>query len=77
MSFSVLLSVYKNEKPAYLKGALDSIVRQTLLPKEIIIVEDGPLTEELYEVLKEFEKCSSVEEIKRVVFTVNRGLGLA
>lgn len=77
MDFSVLLSVYKNEKPAYLKCALDSIAQQTLLPKEIVIVEDGALTEELYKVLKDLEEMSSIYEVKRVAFNTNRGLGLA
>lgn len=77
MKFSVLLSVYKNEKPSYLKCALESIVRQTLMPNEIVIIEDGPLTEELYSVIKEFEQLAPVEEIRRVIFDTNRGLGLA
>ena len=47
MEFSVLLSVYKNEKPEYLQIALESIVNQTLMPNEIVIVQDGPLTSAL------------------------------
>lgn len=51
--FSVLISLYKNEKPEYLREALDSVLNQTLLPNEIVIVEDGPLTKELNSVLQE------------------------
>lgn len=54
--FSVLMSLYKNEKPEYLREALDSVLNQTLLPDEIVIVEDGPLTEELNAVLKEYKE---------------------
>lgn len=52
--FSVLMSIYKNEKPEYLKQALDSILNQTLLADEILIVKDGLLTPELDKTLDEY-----------------------
>lgn len=51
--FSVLMSVYCKEKPEYLKAAVESVVHQTLIPNEIVLVEDGPLTDELYQVIEE------------------------
>ena len=51
MNFSVLLSVYRKENPEYLKQSIDSIFTQTVPPTEIVMVEDGPLTDELYKVL--------------------------
>ena len=56
MGFSVLMSVYNKEKAEYLQKALLSVINQTLLPNEIVIIEDGPLTEELYEVLNKFKE---------------------
>lgn len=53
MGFSVLMSVYKKEKPEYLREALESVINQTLPPDEIVLVEDGPLTPELDAVLDE------------------------
>lgn len=51
--FSVLLSVYKNEKPNHLIECFKSIYdNQELKPDEIVLVQDGPLTDELYEVIK-------------------------
>ena len=51
-AISVLMSVYKNEKPEYLKQALDSIwTNQTLKPDQIVLVEDGPLSETLEEIV--------------------------
>ena len=48
MTISVLLSVYKNEKPEYLSRALSSIWDdQTLKPSQIVLVEDGPIPAEL------------------------------
>ena len=49
INFSVLMSIYKKEKAENFKLAIESIYdNQTLKPSEIILVEDGPLTEELY-----------------------------
>ncbi|WP_415893408.1 glycosyltransferase [Neptuniibacter sp. PT8_73] len=54
MNFSVVMSVYVKDVADYLQQALDSLINQTLLPSEIIIVSDGPLTENLYEVIDNF-----------------------
>ena len=45
--YSVLLSVYRKEQADYLNQALLSMVSQTVVPDEIVIVRDGPLTREL------------------------------
>ena len=76
LKFSVLMSVYKNEKPEYLKQAIESIVKQTLMSNEIVIVKDGLLTEELDQVLEEYQE-NYKELFKIVAFDENRGLGLA
>ena len=76
IQFSVLISVYKKEKPEYLKTALQSIINQTLKPTEIVIVKDGLLTQELDDCIKKYENKYS-ELIKIVAFKENRGLGLA
>lgn len=76
MKFSVLLSVYKNEKPEYLQVALESIVNQKLMPNEIVIVQDGTLTSELEIVINKFK--SQYPNLVRVLcFEKNRGLGPA
>ena len=41
------MSVYYKEKPEYLRLALDSVIKQTVAAAEIVLVKDGPLTEEL------------------------------
>ena len=75
MEFSVLMSVYHKEHPEYLKASLESMLSQTLLPAEIVMVEDGPLTPELYSVLDDFEKNCPL--LKRVPLAENVGLGKA
>lgn len=75
MDFSVLMSVYQYEKPDYLRQSLDSIFNQTMLPTEVILVEDGKLTTELYhEIRSQKEKHP---EIQSVVLKENVGLGNA
>ena len=76
IKFSVLLSVYKNENPTYLKEALLSILNQTLKASEILIVKDGSLTPELDLCLNKLKKEYS-DIIKILPFDKNRGLGLA
>ena len=70
--YSVLMSLYVKEKPEYLRIAFDSMINQTIKPDEIIIVEDGPLNDELYTVLDEYSAY-----ITRVRSEKNIGLGLA
>lgn len=70
--YSVLMSLYKKEHPEYLVEALDSIINQTIKPDEIVLVEDGPLTPELYAVLREYEPHLII-----VVNEKNLGLGLS
>lgn len=74
--FSVLMSLYIKEKPEYLEACLQSLLHQTLPAKEWVIVEDGPLTKELYAVLDSYEK-NYPGLIKRVPLEKNQGLGLA
>lgn len=55
-SYSVLMSVYEKENADYLKQSINSILGQTVLPAEMVIVCDGPLTESLDQVLHGFEQ---------------------
>ena len=75
MNFSVLISVYYKEQPYFLRQSLDSIFAQTLLPNEVVLVKDGPLSKELDEVVEEF--CSQHTIIKVISLNHNQGLGKA
>lgn len=77
-TFSVLLSVYYKEKPEYLKQSIESIYfRQILKPNEIILVEDGPLTEELYSTIENLKNHIGKEILKTIKLEKNMGLGNA
>lgn len=75
-SFSVLMSIYYKEKPEYLRQCFDSLLNQTVQANEWVIVKDGPLTDELEQVLHEYEN-KNPNLIKYVTFEKNQGLGLA
>ena len=74
--FSVLMSVYTKEKPLFLSESIRSIVNQTLMPNEVVILKDGPITVELNLVLEGF-KNEYPDIIKIIPLKENIGLGLA
>lgn len=77
MKYSVLMSVYKNDSPDFLKLALESIYeKQTRKPDEIVIVFDGPLSDNLYEVLNNF-RIGKEDIVFFYPQEINRGLGEA
>lgn len=72
--FSVLISVYHRERPQALAAALQSLQSQTLAPAEIVLVKDGPLTDELEGVIARF---TSVLALRIVALPRNVGLARA
>jgi glycosyltransferase involved in cell wall biosynthesis len=76
MNFSVLMSVYFKENPEFLEKALQSTIDQTLVPNEIVIMLDGKLTDELYDVLEKF-KTKYPGLINTIQLEENVGLGKA
>ena len=77
IKFSVLLSVYYKENSFFLSQALDSIINQSILPNEIIIVKDGPLTQDLDYIVNNFIESNSNVKIKVIQLKENLGLGRA
>ena len=53
--FTLVMSVYAKENPLFLSRCIESILAQTALPDEWIIVKDGPLTQELEEILQNID----------------------
>lgn len=74
--FSVLMSIYSNEKVEHLVSSLDSIFSQSLLPHQIVLVIDGPIPSELQCTINEYQHNSSIEFTTHRIDT-NVGLGNA
>jgi glycosyltransferase involved in cell wall biosynthesis len=77
VNFSVLISVYNKENASKFHTALESIFNQSLLPNEVVIVEDGPLSPDLYSVIKKFKNSNSKINLICVPLKKNVGLGSA
>jgi glycosyltransferase involved in cell wall biosynthesis len=75
MKFSVLMSIYHKEKANYFDRCMQSIWdEQTVKPNEIVLVQDGKLTDELYEAINQWQE--KLEEIfKTIPLEKNVGLG--
>lgn len=71
-SYSVLMSLYKDEKPMFLSLSLKSILNQSIPPKEIVLVIDGPIGKDLKAVLVQFQ-----EFLILIQLSENHGLGYA
>lgn len=54
--YTVLMSVYRKERPEYLKLSIQSMLDQTAPPDEFILIKDGPLTVELDAVVDYYDK---------------------
>ena len=74
--YSVLMSVYKNDRAAYLDLAVRSMVCQTVAPHDIVVVCDGLLTPELDACLEGWQGRLS-DKINAVRLPENHGLGYA
>ena len=74
--YSVLMSIYHKEKPDFFIDSIESMLRQTIKPEEIVIVKDGPLTPELNQIIDKY--TNQEPEIFTIVpLEKNLGLGLA
>ncbi len=72
--FSVAMCVYGKDDPAWFAAAVESILNQTASPSEVVLVVDGPVPNELNQVVLGYEKQPVFKVIR---FKENKGHGLA
>lgn len=72
-SISIILPVYKNDRPEYVKLSVDSILNQTFSNIELNIGVDGPIGEDLAVILRFYEKD---DRVNIHWFEENRGLAV-
>jgi len=77
LQFSLLLPIYAGDKAEYLRRAFRSSVNdQTVKPTEVVVVQDGPIPQELANALAELVEASPVPA-NLVVLEQNQGLARA
>lgn len=74
--FSVLMSLYIKEKAEYFDECMKSLLNQTVLPSEIVIIFDGPISPDMYFKVDDYCKANP-GLIKLIRNKENKGLGLA
>lgn len=74
MKFSVLMSLYHAEKPAFLQECLQSLQAQTWLADEIVMVFDGAISDELEQIVLAFQAALNIQIVR---LPENVGLGKA
>lgn len=70
LKFSAFMCVYEKDNPKHFKEALNSVYNQTRLPDEMIIVVDGPVGDEINEVISYFE-----QEKNACVYRLEKNMG--
>lgn len=76
--FSVLIAVYYADKASFFEQSLSSILAQTLMPSQVVLVCDGALPERLEEVIARFSAAyPDILDVVRTDVEQNQGLGKA
>ena len=69
------MSLYIKEKAEYFDECMQSMLNQTVLPAEIVIVFDGPISDKLRKIVDRY-KAENPGWIKTVENEKNKGLGI-
>lgn len=70
------MSLYIKEKTEFFDECMKSLLNQTVLPSEIVIVFDGPLSPDMYSMVDDYYEANP-GLIKLIRNKDNKGLGLA
>lgn len=73
--FSVIMPVYNGDAPEHVDLAIDSLYRQTLKSDELVIIQDGPINDNLASILEQWKQ--KMPEINHVILEQNQGLSNA
>ncbi len=72
MNFSVAMCVYEGDNPLFFDKAIKSILDNTLIPDEIILIVDGPISKKHEQIIDKYLKELTVYRFKE-----NQGHGVA
>ncbi len=72
-NFSVSMCVYMGDNPEHFDTSLKSIFMQTLLPDEVVLVVDGPVSEETNNIIEKYQSGSAILNVIRLEKNVGHG----
>lgn len=73
LQVSVVLNIWGNDNEKSLFRSLQSIRRQTHKPDEVIIVVDGPISDRLHKLIRDFTESDTIS-VKRIDLPIATGL---
>lgn len=74
IKFSVSMCVYGGDNAEWFKTSVESVLNQTLVPNEIVLVVDGPVPDDLNAVILKLEENDTFKVIR---LETNQGHGIA
>ncbi|MDR1880770.1 MAG: glycosyltransferase [Tannerellaceae bacterium] len=83
LTFSVCMSVYRNDRAEFFRDALLSVIYQTVKPAEIVLVVDGPVPDGIERVISDTRKIwpllnvIRLEKNHRLAFARQTGIDYA
>lgn len=73
LPFSVSMCVYGGDNPEFFDAAVESVVRQSVPPAEIVLTVDGPIPQTIQAVIDKYR--STLKEISFQVIYLERNMG--
>lgn len=64
LKFSVTMCVYAKDNSIWFEKALESLYEQTCLPDELVLVVDGPVGNELNQVINKYQQKDGVKVVR-------------
>ncbi len=80
--FSVVMAVYRGDTSEYLEQAVVSLLNQTVMPSEIIIIVDGCVHRDIDTALERYTLDSRIRVLRNEInhglaYSLNRGISIA
>lgn len=73
--FSVSMCVYGKDNPIHFDAAIESVIKQTVKPSEIVLTIDGPIPDTVERVIKKYQEILSNTNTLYKVIRLEKNMG--